>query len=135
MIPCCITKLLIRSVNASMFAQYLANSLASQAFIKNYLSGAKTWINFHNGSADAFNTAPVQELVKKFVSSSNHVPLPAQKPCLILSPVILILILLYLTLSNHVFYLPSPVWLQPLMFSLLQCLSGEEPIPSKLLIS
>lgn len=64
-------------VHATMFAQYLANSLTAPGSIKNYISGAKSWINFHMGSTEAFNSAPVLELLKKLSSHSTHVPTPA----------------------------------------------------------
>lgn len=60
-----------------MFTQYLANSFASPASIKNTISGAKTWINNHYGNSIAFDSNPVRELLVKFASMSNHQPLPA----------------------------------------------------------
>lgn len=63
--------------NATMFTQYLANSFTSPLSIKNYISGAKSWITFHQGQAQAFTAAPVLEMLRRFTTDSAHVPLPA----------------------------------------------------------
>lgn len=60
-----------------MFTQYLANSFSSPASIKNSISGAKTWINNHLGQSYAFDSLPVQALLKKITKESTHVPRPA----------------------------------------------------------
>lgn len=63
--------------NVSMYAQFLANSYPSPATVKNYLSGAKTWTQFHMGNISAFETPELNTLVKSFVSKSSHVPAQA----------------------------------------------------------
>lgn len=57
-----------------MFAQHLANIHAAPTSIKNYLSGAKSWIVDHGGAPDAFFSDQLGRLVKSFTKKSTHVP-------------------------------------------------------------
>lgn len=57
-----------------MYAQRLANKHAAPTSLKNYLSGAKTWIAEHSGNIDAFLSPQLGKLVKGFTKKSNHVP-------------------------------------------------------------
>lgn len=57
-----------------MYAQRLANSHASPNSVKNYLSGAKTWVGEHQGNIQAFFSPQLNQLVKGFVKNSLHVP-------------------------------------------------------------
>lgn len=57
-----------------MYAQHLANTHASPNSIKNYLSGAKTWVGEHQGEIQAFLSPQLHQLVKGFVKNSTHVP-------------------------------------------------------------
>lgn len=57
-----------------MYAQLLANSHTSPASLKNYLSGAKHWIIHHVGDPSAFLSPPVQDVIKRLSSTSDHVP-------------------------------------------------------------
>lgn len=59
---------------ACMFAQLLANKHAAPTTLKNYISGAKTWIQEHGGEIAAFNSIQFIQLVKGFVKKSTHVP-------------------------------------------------------------
>lgn len=65
-------------INAAMYAQSLANLHSSPATLKNYLSGARTWITQHNGDHRVFEAISVHDVVKKLVKDSNHVPVQAQ---------------------------------------------------------
>lgn len=61
-----------------MYAQHLANKHAAPTSIKNYLSGAKTWVNEHQGSIFPFLSSQLSLLVKGFVKKSQHVPARAE---------------------------------------------------------
>lgn len=64
--------------NICMYAQHLANKHASPSSLRNYLSGAKTWVSEHQGSPFPFISAQVASLVKGFVKNSTHVPSRAE---------------------------------------------------------
>lgn len=57
-----------------MYAQYLKNRNESPRTVKNYISGAKTWILEHGGSIQAFLSKELDQLTKGFVKNSDHVP-------------------------------------------------------------
>lgn len=57
-----------------MYAQYLFNTHASPQTVKNYMSGAKTWVLEHTGDVFNFDSHDVQQLVKGFVKKSTHIP-------------------------------------------------------------
>lgn len=59
--------------DACMFAQHLENIHAAPGSVKNYLSGARTWITEHQGSPQAFLSPQLAQLVKGFVKNSSHV--------------------------------------------------------------
>lgn len=60
-----------------MYARFLGNSFVSPASVKNYLSGAKSWVTHHCGDPSAFISQEAIEVVKYIGSSSNHIPAPA----------------------------------------------------------
>lgn len=60
--------------NITMYSQFLANSYTSPNSIRNYLSGAKNWVQLHIGNTDAFSAYELGTLVKSFSSKSTHVP-------------------------------------------------------------
>ena len=60
--------------DACIFIQFLANSLASPASVKNYLSGAKSWIASHGGSATAFSSPEAVAVMKGAAKLSQHIP-------------------------------------------------------------
>lgn len=60
-----------------MYAQRLANKHAAPTSVKNYLSGAKTWVTEHSGAFQAFESPELARLVKGFVKNSSHVPVRA----------------------------------------------------------
>lgn len=45
--------------------------------MKNYISGARTWIEEHRGINTAFNSPQFGQLIKSFVKKSNHVTIQA----------------------------------------------------------
>lgn len=59
---------------ACMFAQSLVNQHTAPSTIKNYISGARTWIQEHRGNNSAFFSPQFTQLLKGFVKNSNHVP-------------------------------------------------------------
>lgn len=63
--------------NVAMFSQFLANSYTSPRTIRNYLSGAKTWVQLHMGDIQPFLTYELGTLVKSYASSSSHTPVKA----------------------------------------------------------
>lgn len=64
-------------VSAAMYIQHLANIHTSPASIRNYLSGAKTWITSHLGDNSAFASYPAQQVLAKVTKESTHVPAQA----------------------------------------------------------
>lgn len=59
-------------VHVCMFSQYLANGLRSLASIKNYISGARTWIMEHGGSTMAFGGHEQSTMVKAISKDSDR---------------------------------------------------------------
>lgn len=57
-----------------MYAQHLANKHSAPSSIRNYLSGAKTWISEHAGYIHPFVSPQLGLLVKGFVKNSTHIP-------------------------------------------------------------
>lgn len=64
-------------IDILMYIQFLKNSFASHVSVKNYVSGARTWIQQHNGSVHSFDTLEVKQMFAAVDSSSQHVPSPA----------------------------------------------------------
>lgn len=63
-----------KSSQLCMYAQYLYNSHSSPQSVKNYMSGARTWVTEHGGDPSAFDDHDVQQILKGFVKKSSHVP-------------------------------------------------------------
>lgn len=61
----------------AMFIQFLANSYKAPATIRNYISGARSWVNFHGGSDAAFASHEAHSVLKYNVNKSNHKPVQA----------------------------------------------------------
>lgn len=57
-----------------MYTQFLANSHASPATVRNYLSGAKTWVQHHMGNPLPFQSYEFSNMFKSVSSASTHVP-------------------------------------------------------------
>lgn len=63
--------------HTAMFAQYLGNSFASPASVKNYFYGAKLWVFQHGGNTQSFLSSLVAEVIKGIEKFSQHIPAPA----------------------------------------------------------
>lgn len=61
----------------AMFTQFLGNSFASPASVKNYFSGAKNWLYLHRGSTRFFQGQELAMMSKALAEKSIHVPAPA----------------------------------------------------------
>lgn len=57
-----------------MYIQYLANANMAPLSIKNYLSGARSWINHHKGSDISFASHEASSVLKTNLNASKHVP-------------------------------------------------------------
>lgn len=60
-----------------MYVRFLAKSFKSPVSTKNYLAGAKTWVQSHVGNTYAFSSPQVHEMVQAILKTSNHGPSPA----------------------------------------------------------
>lgn len=56
-----------------MYVQFLANTYPAPNTIKNYISGARHWINSHRGDDSAFASAEVANVLSYNVKTSTHV--------------------------------------------------------------
>lgn len=61
-----------------MYSQFLANSYQAPATMKNYLSGAKTWLSEHGGNISEFSAPELLQLTKGLQKKSQHVPSRAE---------------------------------------------------------
>lgn len=64
----------LTSSQVCMYIQYLKNSFAAPTTVKNYLSGARTWIGEHGGDLTAFTTLEYHQLTSGVVKRSQHIP-------------------------------------------------------------
>lgn len=55
-----------------MYVRFLGNSFYSPGTIKNYISGAKSWVDHHLGSSVAFAAQEAGDVLKRVGSSLNH---------------------------------------------------------------
>lgn len=62
------------STDICMYIQYLKNSFPSPATVRNYLSGARTWLAEHGGSTSSFSSFEYHQLISGVVRRSLHVP-------------------------------------------------------------
>ena len=60
-----------------LYAQFLANSLKSPASVKNYISGAKTFLQQQGASVAPFSSPLLINLFKGITKLSAHIPIPA----------------------------------------------------------
>ena len=60
-----------------LYTQFLANSLKSPASVKNYISGAKTFLHLQGASLAPFSSPLLINLFKGITKLSAHIPLPA----------------------------------------------------------
>lgn len=56
-----------------MYVQWLANNLSAPSSIKNYLSGAKSWVLEHQGSIVSFLSSELGQMVKSITKHSTHI--------------------------------------------------------------
>lgn len=64
-------------LDIAMYARFLGNSFKSPVSVKNYLSGARTWVQFHKGDVSNFSSPQVSSVVQGVKLLLNHVPSPA----------------------------------------------------------
>lgn len=64
-------------IDLLMYIQFLKNSFASEMSVKNYMSGARTWVLLHNGAVTSFDSIEVKQMFAAIDATSNHVPNPA----------------------------------------------------------
>lgn len=64
-------------LDIAMYTRFLGNSFSAPTTIKNYLSGARSWISHHLGDTSAFNASEPSDVFKKVASSLNHVTVRA----------------------------------------------------------
>lgn len=64
-------------LHVAMYVKFLANTHKAPNTVKNYLSGARHWVNFHKGSDFSFSTPEARAVLKSVIDSSKHVPLQA----------------------------------------------------------
>lgn len=62
------------STDLCMYIQFLKNSKLAPTSIKNYLSGAKTWLAEHGGTLEAFISFEYQQMYGGITKRSQHVP-------------------------------------------------------------
>lgn len=60
-------------LNVSMYVQWLANNLSSPSSLKNYLSGAKSWVSEHRGDITSFLSSEVAQMIKSVTKHTKHV--------------------------------------------------------------
>lgn len=60
-----------------MYTRFLGNSFSAPTTIRNYLSGAKTWIDHHLGDTKAFTAAEPSDVLKRVSTSLNHTTIRA----------------------------------------------------------
>lgn len=61
-----------------MYCQYLANNHVAISSVKNYLSGARTWVHEHLGNTAAFMSTELALMIKSVSKKSQHVTKRAQ---------------------------------------------------------
>lgn len=61
----------------AMYYQFLSNTFKSPATVKNHVSGAKTWVQLHQGNIQHFVAQELGLMSKSIVERSEHVPNPA----------------------------------------------------------
>lgn len=64
-------------INILMFIQFLKNSFDSHVSVKNYVSGARTWVLQHKGITDSFDSFEVKQMFGALEATSTHIPVPA----------------------------------------------------------
>lgn len=60
-------------IDVCMYSQFLANKFDSIASVKNYMSGARTWVLEHGGNVSAFGGYEHSMMIKAISKDSDHV--------------------------------------------------------------
>lgn len=63
-----------QTLNVLLYVQLLKNSCKSIQSVKNYISGARTYISERGGNPEVFSHPMVVKLLKGFVRNSSHTP-------------------------------------------------------------
>lgn len=61
-------------LEVAMYTRFFGNSFSSPSTIKNYRSGAKTWVQHHLGDPSPFTASQPADVLKRVTTSLNHVP-------------------------------------------------------------
>lgn len=61
----------------AMYCQFLANTYRSPATVKNHVSGAKMWVELHQGNITHFGAQEMSSMSKSILEGSTHIPSPA----------------------------------------------------------
>lgn len=61
----------------TMYYQFLGNTYASPATVKNHISGAKNWVLLHRGNIGNFGAHELGMMSKSILEKSSHCPAPA----------------------------------------------------------
>lgn len=64
-------------LDISMYVRFLANSFKSPMSTKNYIAGAKTWVQNQMGNPQAFSSPQVHDMFQAITKTSDHVPVQA----------------------------------------------------------
>lgn len=56
-----------------MYSQYLANAFQAVSSVKNYLSGARSWICEHGGDPTSFSSIQLDHMIKSFTKHTTHI--------------------------------------------------------------
>lgn len=70
----CFNPLHPSTTNLCMFVQFLKNSFSAPTTVKNYLSGARTWLSEHGGSLMAFGSFEYHQITSGITKRSQHIP-------------------------------------------------------------
>lgn len=60
-------------LSVCMYSQYLANAFQAVSSVKNYISGARTWVHEHGGNPTAFGCTQLDHMIKSITKDSTHV--------------------------------------------------------------
>lgn len=61
----------------AMYYQFLGNTFAAPATVKNHASGAKAWVQLHGGDVSYFGAPELGMMSKSILEGSTHIPSPA----------------------------------------------------------
>lgn len=62
------------STDLCMYVEFLKNSYSAPTTVKNYLSGAKTWLSEHGGNVSSFTSFEYGQIFSGLSKRSTHVP-------------------------------------------------------------